>query len=352
MDAFFAAVEQRDNPKLRGRALVIGGAPTSRSVVCTASYEARKFGIHSAMPSYRAAKLCPHAIFLSPNGEKYKAESAKIFNIFKRFSEQVEMVSIDEAYIDVTENLLHSPSATQLAIEIKKCIFKELNLTASAGVSYNKFLAKMASERRKPDGLSVIPPSAAHEFLQQLSIEKFHGIGKVSAQKFHKMGVKNGSDLMKLDRLILKDNFGKVGDFYYDVVRGIDLREVETTYERKSFGREKTLSEDVTTYSEIRQILTSLSAKVASSLLSHQVQGKTINLKLKDSNFQTITRATTLLVAIDSATEIYAAADRMLSKLEIIDKKFRLVGVSVSNLVTPDSQPPPPIQLEFDLGTF
>lgn len=347
MDAFFAAVEQRDQPKLRRKPLIIGGSPDSRGVVCTCSYEARAFGVRSAMPSYRAKELCPQGIFLPPNIDKYRAESAAIFEIFRRFTPLVEGVSIDEAYLDVTENSLNTPSATLVAVAIRQAIYKERNLTASAGVSYNKFLAKVASDLRKPDGLSVIPPNRAKQFLENLPIEKFHGIGKVTASRFKKMGVRSGKELLLLDRQILKDNFGKAGLFFYDIVRGKDERQVECFHERKSFGRETTFKQDIQDINEIKSTIEKLSLRVSELLFASKSCGKTINIKLKYADFKTITRALTLPKAVDNYDAIKAAALTLLARLTLENKPIRLVGVSVSNLTT--EPPPEAIQLELDL---
>ncbi len=349
MDAFFAAVEQRNHPELRGKPVVVGGRPRSRGVVCTASYEARKYGIHSAMPSFKAYELCPHAVFLEPDMEAYRRESEAVFEIFHRYSNLVEGVSIDEAYIDVTENYQHSPSATYLAMDIRESIRRERNLTASAGVSYNKFLAKMASERRKPDGLSVITPANAAAFLAALPIEKFHGIGRVTAKKFLNMGIKSGADLLKLSPQLLHDNFGKAGDFYYNIVRGIDLREVEIDYERKSFGREITLSADEGDLNKVRYIIGNLAEKVAGLLQEHAVSGRTVNLKAKFADFTTVTRAFTADYPMDATPQITPIALNLLEKLPVEHPPFRLLGVSVSNLSTQAVQLPP-IQLEFNFN--
>jgi len=352
MDAFFAAVETRDDPRLAGMPLVIGGNPRERGVVSTANYEARKFGIHSAMPARRAYELCPRAVFMRPNIAKYVEESRAILEIFQRFTPLVEQASIDEAYLDVTENYLGNPSATLIAMAVRRAIFEERRLTASAGVSFNKFLAKMASEKRKPDGLSVITPAAAPAFLAALPIEKFHGIGEVTARKFLKMGVKTGADLLKLDKTILTINFGKAGDFYYHIVRGEDERPVTVEYEPKSVGRETTFQQDLSELSQIRAQTVLLAGKVADRLSRNQLAGRTVTLKLRYENFQTVTRAVTGDSRIDQPGEIARQALELLENTLLPGRKVRLIGVTVSNFAGDDApKAMPPVQLEFNFDT-
>ena len=347
MDAFFGSVEQRDHPSWRGRPVIVGGNPHRRGVVSAASYEARRYGIHSAMPGCKAFELCPHGIFVKPRMSRYAEESRAIFAIFRSFSPLVEGVSIDEAYLDVTENYLNTPSATLVAMAIRKRIYDERGLTASAGVSYNKFLAKMASERRKPDGLSVITPQAAREFLDQLEIGKFHGIGKVTAAKFRKMGVRCGADLLQLPRELLEAHFGKVGDFYYDIVRGVDNRPVETSSERKSLGRETTFQEDVADIATVKRVIGELSQRVSDLLKERGLAGKTVTLKLRYENFQTLTRAISGNTFICERDEIEPLALTALEKVDLAGRKVRLLGITVSNFFR-DEEVAAPLQLEFN----
>ena len=348
MDAFFTSVEQRDNPAYRGKPVIVGAPPNMRGVVSAASYEARKFGVHSAMPSRRAYELCPHGIFLPVAMERYRDESHKLYEIFRRFSRRVEMASVDEAYIDVTENLVNQPSATLIAMAIRKTIQDERRLTASAGVSYNKFLAKMASERRKPNGLSIITPAAAADFIAGLEIGKFHGIGKVTAGKFRRIGIRNGADLRRLDLAFLTTGFGKAGAYYYNVVRGVDEREVETSYERKSLGRETTFIEDVGDIATIRKTVVQLAERVAQLLKADNLAGHTVTLKLRYDDFTTLTRAHTGADALADSVPIAQTALTLLDKLEIAGRKVRLLGVTVSSFAQEKPLSDAPIQLEFD----
>jgi DNA polymerase-4 len=248
MDAFYASVEQRDNPELRGKPLVVGGLPEGRGgVVATASYEARKFGIRSAMSSKRALQLCPHAVFVRPRFAAYKEASQHIREIFSRYTDLIEPLSLDEAYLDVTHDKLNIGSAIDIAKEIKQAIKDELNLTASAGVSVNKFVAKIASDMKKPDGLTFIGPSSIESFIETLPVEKFYGVGKVTAQKMKKLGLFTGADLKQLSLEQITGHFGKAGAFYYNIVRGIDEREVQPHRETKSMGAEDTFAYDLTT---------------------------------------------------------------------------------------------------------
>src|SRR5678809_923610 len=248
MDAFYASVEQRDNPELKGKAIAVGGSPQGRGgVVATCSYEARKFGVHSAMPSKKALQLCPHLIFISPRFDVYKAVSRQVRQIFHRYTDLIEPLSLDEAYLDVTEDKQGINSAIDIAVLIKNAIKEELHLTASAGISINKFVAKIASDMKKPDGLIFIGPSKIESFVESLPIEKFYGVGKVTAERMKAMNIHTGADLKKLSERELAQHFGKVGKFYFNIVRGIDDRRVEPNQETKSIGAEDTFPEDLTT---------------------------------------------------------------------------------------------------------
>ncbi|HCE44074.1 MAG TPA: DNA polymerase IV [Lentisphaeria bacterium] len=346
MDAFYASIEQRDNPKLRGEPVIVGGLPGSRGVVCTASYEARKFGVHSAMPINMATKLCPHGIFLPVRMEAYCAESEHIRNVFLDYTDLVEPLSLDEAYLDVTHNKKKIPSATWIAKEIQKRIFSETRLTASAGVSFNMFLAKIASGLHKPSGLTVITPKEADAFIDSLPIDDFWGIGKVTAEKFRGLGIEKGSDLKKMSLPDLVLAFGKSGIYYYNIVRGIDDRMVTPDQPRKSMGREVTLERDTDSISEIHELLRELSAEVEKMLREEKLLGKTVTLKLKYDDFTQITRQQSAGENIDSSKIIYEIASGLLKKTEAGVRKARLVGVSVSGF-----PPPPddkgPVQLTF-----
>jgi len=333
MDAFYAAVEQRDNPDLQGKPIAIGSA-NERGVVATASYEARKFGVHSALPSVTAIRRCPNLIFVRGNMEKYKADSIQIRNVFEEFTDLVEPLSLDEAYLDVTENKKDNPSATLLAKHIKKRIFEETNLRASAGVSYNKFLAKIASDYKKPDGLFVITPSEATKFIEKLKIEKFFGIGKVTAEKMHKMGIFFGSDLKKLSEHRLTQTFGKAGAYYYQIVRGNDNRIVNPHRERKSVGGENTFSKNLITISEQKEAIEQISKKVFERIKHAGKYGRSITLKVKYADFSQITRSKTLLTPILTYNELLTNTIELLEQAYSSQLTVRLLGISVSNFLT------------------
>ncbi len=346
MDAFYASIEVRDNPRLRGKPVIVGGLPGTRGVVSTASYEARKFGVRSAMPIGQAAKLCPKGIFLPVRMDAYCAESEKIRRIFLEYTDLVEPVSLDEAYLDVTHNIKKIPSATWVAQEIQKRIFGETRLTASAGVSFNMFLAKIASGLHKPAGLAVITPDQADEFLSGLAIEDFHGIGKVTAAKFRGMGVTIGADLKKLSKAELVKEFGKSGIWYYDIVRGIDDRKVTPDQPRKSLGRETTLPHDTDDMVEIAGVLRDLSKELWEMLQEEHLCGHTVTLKLKYADFTSITRQRSLDSAVDSWDLIYREASELMRKTEAGVRKIRLVGVTVSGFPEPEADGGP-VQLTF-----
>ncbi len=344
MDAFFASIEIRDNPALHGKPVIVGGNPEKRGVVSTCSYEARKFGVHSAMPAGQAKKLCPQGIFLPVNMEKYAAVSAQIQKIFHTYTDLVEPLSVDEAFLDVTENKKHCRSATLLAQEIRECIRRKTGLTASAGVSFNKFLAKIASDINKPDGMTVITPAEATEFIEKLSIGEFYGVGKVTAAKMKNLGIHTGLDLKNFDRSELIKHFGKSGIYYYNIARGDDDREVETGLPRKSLGRETTLQIDIADITEMIKILEELSCKVESLLRTEGLAGRTVTLKLRYEDFQTVTRSITYPYLIDDCEIIRKSAVRLLKKTQAGERKVRLLGLTVSGF---PEQTPGPVQLEF-----
>ncbi len=347
MDAFFASVEQHDHPELRGKPVIVGGSVERRGVVSTCSYEARAFGVHSAMPMARALRLCPQGVFLSGNMKRYKEVSEEIHRIFHEFTALVEPLSIDEAYLDVTENYRQSRSATLLAREIQKEIYHRTGLTASAGISYNKFLAKVASGMQKPAGLTVITPERALDFLEALSIDQFYGIGKVTAGKLRSMNIRTGHDLKALSMETLSSHFGKAGLFYYHIVRGRDDRPVEVDDERKSVGRENTYATDLTDKRQIRIHIRALARKVARLLQKNRLAGRTVTLKVRYENFQTVTRSVSFHQPTDNGEVIGETAIRLLAKTEAGERPVRLLGVTVSNF-PPEEELTRPVQLEFD----
>jgi len=332
MDAFYASVEQRDNPEYRGKPLVVGGLPEGRGgVVATASYEARKFGIRSAMPSKQALQLCPHAIFIRPRFPAYKEASQKIREIFSRYTDLIEPLSLDEAYLDVTSDKLNIGSAIEIAQQIKQAIKDELQLSASAGVSINKFVAKTASDIKKPDGLTFIGPSAIEAFMEKLPVEKFFGVGKVTAQKMKKMGLHTGDDLKKLTEEELIKHFGKAGRFYFLIVRGIDNREVQPNRETKSLAAEDTFPYDLTTLEEMEAELDKIAQTVCTRLQQYELKGRTITLKIKYSDFKQITRNQSFPSGLNDLATISTTAKKLLIATGIEDKKIRLLGISLSN---------------------
>ncbi len=332
MDAFYASVEQRDNPDYRGKPVVVGGLPEGRGgVVATASYEARKFGIRSAMPSKRALQLCPQAIFLRPRFDAYKEVSKKIREIFYRYTDLVEPLSLDEAYLDVTADKQEIGSALDIAEQIKKAIREELSLTASAGVSVNKFVAKIASDLQKPDGLTFIGPSKIEAFMENLPVEKFFGVGKVTAAKMKTMGLHTGTDLKNLSEKDLVKHFGKSGHFYYQIVRGIDNRQVEPDREHKSMGAEDTFPYDLVLLEEMNTELDKIAVIVAERLKKYTLKGKTITLKIKYYDFRQITRSTSFTELIDDVVTISTTAKKLLAATEPEGAKIRLLGITLSN---------------------
>ncbi len=333
MDAFFAAVEERDNPSLVGKPVIVGGKPDSRGVVATCNYLARKYGIHSAMASAKAQKLCPQAIFILPRFEAYRQVSQAVFSIFYNYTDWVEPVSIDEAYLDVTESIQQNrQSPVALAKAIKQNIQATTKLTASAGISYNKFLAKLASDLEKPDGLCVISLQDGHDFVSKLPIEKFHGVGKATTKKMHHHGIRFGKDLQQWSQEKLVKIFGKVGNYYYGVCRGIDERPVKVNRVRKSIGAETTFKYNLKDSQAILRALRKCAKKVAQILVKREVTGKTITVKAKFSDFQQVTRSQTLAQPLSSLHELYEMLPALLDNALMIGKPVRLIGVTISNL--------------------
>jgi len=335
MDAFFASVEQLDNPELRGKPVAVGGS-SDRSVVAAASYEARKFGVRSAMSSVIAKRLCPDLIFVRHNFARYTEVSSMIMDIFREYTDLIEPLSLDEAFLDVTTDKKNIGSATLIAKRIRKEIRSRTGLTASAGISVNKFLAKIASEINKPDGLFLIKPEDAEKFIEALAVEKFYGIGKVTSQKMHKLGIHSGADLKKWDLVSLVRNFGKAGVFFYDIVRGIDDRPVEPDQERKSVGTEITYEKDLTTRFEVIAELYQLEKELMERLEHSETTGRTITLKIKFSDFRQLTRSKTLQHYIRDFDTLHREVSAIRKQLNLEGTRIRLMGVTVSNLETDD----------------
>ena len=332
MDAFFASVEQRDNPYFRGKLIVVGGRPESRGVVAAASYEARQFGIHSAMPSRTALQRCPGLIFVKPRFEVYREVSEQIRDVFRRYTDLVEPLSLDEAYLDVTSNKKGLPSATLIAREIKAQIRAETALTASAGVSVNKFLAKIASDMRKPDGLFLIPPDKVEAFIESLAIEKFYGVGKVTAEKMRRLGIENGADLKRFEERELISKFGKAGTYFYNIARGKDDRKVVPNRVRKSVGAERSYAQDLAEREEILANLNEIIEILIKRLEKSGTRGRTLTLKVKYGDYSQVTRSRTLTETIDSPAQILPVALSLLESTEVNQRSVRLLGLTVSNL--------------------
>ena len=331
MDAFFASVEQRDNPELIGKPVAVGGSK-KRGVVAAASYEARQFGVYSAMPSVTARKKCPQLIFVKPRFDVYKSVSLQIRFIFQQFTDLIEPLSLDEAYLDVTENKKGKTSATEVAAEIKKMIKQQTGLTASAGVSINKFLAKIASDYEKPDGLFVIKPNMAQQFVDQLPVEKFYGVGKVTAGKMKSLGIRNGLELRQWTKQELVQQFGKAGYYFFDVANGLDNRPVVSHRERKSIGAENTFLEDKNTLEDLTESLHSIAQEVTKRVAKQSSAGRTVTLKIKFSDFTQITRSHSFLMPINDYDSIYSTAKYLLQQVFEEGMSVRLLGLTLSNL--------------------
>lgn len=346
MDAFFASVEQRDNPDLRGKPIAVGGM--KRGVVAAASYEARQYGVRSAMPSVIAKRKCPDLIFVKHRFEVYREVSKQVRAIFFQYTDLVEPLSLDEAYLDVTENKKDIESAILIARQIRKKIYDTTQLTASAGVSINKFLAKVASDINKPNGMKVILPDEAEAFLEQLDIAKFFGIGKVTAKKMRLMGINTGADLKKRTEIELVQRFGKAGRFYYNIVRGVDNRKVNPNRIRKSIGAERTFNNDLTSLHEMEERLEKITRNLFKTIKKLDNYGRTVTVKIKFANFEVITRSKTYSKDITSEEELVAAMKALLKDNMESDVRVRLLGISVSNLQREKDDDGLPRQLEFD----
>lgn len=332
MDAFFASVEQLDNPELKGKPVAVGGSG-ERGVVAAASYEARKFGVKSATSSKVAKRKCPDLIFVKPRFHRYKEISNQIRNIFLEYTDLVEPLSIDEAYLDVTLAKKGLPSATIIAKEITSRIFEETGLTASAGVSYNKFLAKVASDVNKPNGIFVITPDQSQEFIDNLEVRRFFGIGKVSAKKLNDIGIRYGRDLKTMERLELTKMFGKAGGYYYEICRGIDNRIVQPSRERKSVGAENTFSSDLFLLEEIEKELLKVAETLWPRIEKAGVKGKTLTLKFTYSDFEKHTRSKTVSGYYTSKNDIIEQGKKLLKVGGGFERSIRLLGLTISNFI-------------------
>jgi len=347
MDAFYASVEQLDNPELRDKPIAVGGSE-ERGVVAAASYEARKFGVRSAMSSIIAKRNCPDLIFVKPRFERYKEISNQIRAIFLEYTDLVEPLSLDEAYLDVTENKKGNPSATLIAREIREKIKIKTGLNASAGISSNKFIAKIASDVNKPNGQKTVNPEEVEEFLEKLEIRKFYGVGKVTAEKMYRFGIFNGFDLKQKSEEFLTKHFGKSGAHYYDVVRGIHLSEVKPNRIRKSLGAERTFDENISSEIFMLERLENIAEEIERRLKKSKVAGKTVTLKIKYSDFTQHTRSKTIPYFISSKELILDISNALLFQ-EKMKESVRLLGISLSNLNTEKKEKKEiAVQLKFE----
>lgn len=346
MDAFYASVEQMDNPELRGKPIAVGGGGT-RGVVSAASYEARKFGVRSALSGVLARKYCPDLIFVRPRFDRYKEISNKIRKIFLDYTDLVEPLSLDEAYLDVTENKKGNPSATLIAQEIRKRIFDEVGLTASAGISINKFIAKVASDYHKPNGQKTVNPDEVIEFLEQLPIKKFYGVGKVTTEKMYQLGIFTGLELKEKSLEFLEKHFGKSGAYYYYIVRGIHNSEVKPERTAKSVATEHTFRENLTSEIFMLEKLEMIAEELENRLKRYNIAGKTVTLKIKYSDFSLQTRSKTLPYFISDKSLLFDAAKELLYQ-EKMKESVRLLGISLNNLNNEERKTPIAVQLKFD----
>lgn len=330
-DAFFASVEQRDDPSLRGKPIAVGGS-RERGVVATASYEARKYGVRSAMSSVTARKRCPHLIFVPPRFDAYREASRQIRDIFRDYTDLVEPLSLDEAYLDVTVNSRNIPLATTIAEEIRERVREETGLTVSAGVSYCKFLAKMASDERKPDGMFVITPKNGPAYMERLAVSKFHGVGPATAERMHSLGIVTGSDLKRQTEPFLKQHFGKAGGYFYNLARGIDERLVVPDRIRKSIGAERTYEVDLHDVEDVESALSKVVAETWSRCVRHEAQGRTVTVKIKYSDFEQITRSRSIEGFVGDEAVMRSMAAGLLQQVFPLKAGIRLLGVTLSNL--------------------
>ncbi len=339
MDAFFASVEQRDAPELRGKPVAVG-SPAARGVVAAASYEARAFGVRSALPSVTALRRCPELIFVRPRFDVYRAVSAQIHAIFADYTDLIQPLSLDEAYLDVTDDRRGLHTAWATAKEIRARILEETGLTASAGISYNKFLAKLASDHRKPNGQFAVTPDMGAEWVEQLPVAKFHGVGPVTAAKMKRLGIETGADLKAQSIAVLARHFGSAADWYYGIARGIDARPVNPSRERKSSGSETTFNRDLTDPAEIEAGVLKMADDVAAWSAKRQQFGRTVTVKAKFADFRQVTRSRTQPQAVRDPADLRATAIDLIRTLYPLDIGIRLVGVTVSNFETSDAAMP------------
>ena len=348
MDAFYASVEQRDNPDLRGRPVAVGGAPDKRGVVATASYEARTFGVRSAIPMARAVRLCPSLVIVRPDFTKYRAVSQQVFEIFRRVTTLVEPLSLDEAYLDVTENSWGETLGTRVARRLKDEIRAATGLTASAGVAPNKFLAKIASGWQKPDGLTVIPPERVEVFLQSLPVDALSGVGPVTARKLRARGIDKLVDVRAADPAMLRDTVGSLAEWLQQLAQGVDDRPVVSEHDPKSSGSENTFASDLTDLDQIRAEVRTMASDTVAWLVRHEVYARTVTIKVRYRDFTTITRSHTEAPTRD-ADNIVRRAVQLLDKTEAGSRPVRLLGVSVHNLgLEIVAAPKPQARLPFD----
>lgn len=363
MDAFYASVEQRDDATLQGRPVIVGGKPNGRGVVAACSYEAREFGIRSAMPSAEAGRRCPHAAFVKPRFTAYKQASTQIHAVFREFTPHIEPLSLDEAYLDVTDNTLFSGSAVRLAREIKSLIWERTNLVASAGVSYNKFLAKIASDYDKPDGLFYILPEHGEDFVAGLAVGRFHGVGKVTEARMHDLGIHTGADLRQWTEEELSREFGKSASYYFNVARGIDHRPVRNSRTRKSMGSERTFADNIQQRQEMLQVIEGLTDELMDALADKSLSCSTITIKVRNAAFTTVTRAHSQAAGVlnrDVAKRsLPFLLDRALLGLSHSSQHvgtrgqrrgsgIRLLGVSLGSLSSRDGLAPTQLEIDWD----
>lgn len=336
LDCFFAAVHMRDDPALRGRPVVVGGRPEGRGVVAAASYEARRFGVHSAMPAGRAQRLCPEAVFIKPDFTRYRKESEAVFAVYREYTPLVQAVSIDEAYLDVTDHLGEHGSATAVARDIRRRVREERDLTVSVGVAPNKLVAKIASDFDKPDGLTVVRPREVESFLAPLPVRALHGVGPATETALERLGVHTVEELRRVSLEQLVGRFGRHGKALWEHSRGIDDRPVRTHRERKSLGKETTFGADLTKVDEMLEVIGALSESVAASLARRGIAGCTVTLKVRYGDFTTVTRSTTRALPTAAAGEIAAISTELLGQTKAARRPVRLLGVTVSKLVRTD----------------
>jgi DNA polymerase-4 len=334
MDCFYAAVHMRDDPSLAGKPVIVGGSPQGRGVVAAASYEVRRYGVHSAMPAARALKLCPHAVFLKPDFKRYQAESEEIFGIFRELTPLVQPASLDEAYLDVTDYLNDTtPSATAVGEEIRRRVRAERHLTVSVGVGPNRLIAKIASDFDKPDGLTVVKPHQILDFLAPLSVRRLHGVGPATEKALHEIGARTIAELRALPPEVLEGRFGRHGQGLYNYARGIDERPVRVERERKSLGHERTYAHDLTDLSAMEDQIEDLSQRVAAGLMQRELSARTLTVKVRYPDFTTLTRSRTLPAPVTSAKWIAGVAQDLLRQTDAAARNVRLLGVTASGLV-------------------